>query len=291
MNVSIIGSGIVGYAIGKGFAALGNSVVFHDINPLRLSQLENDGYSATGKSEEALAHADVVFICVPTPTKNKKIDLTIMKSALRDIAEALKNKKGYCVLAIKSTIVPTTTEQVLIPLVEEVSGKSAGKDFGVCFNPEFLRAKNAFEDFMQPDRIVIGAEDHKTASVMEKLYAPFTCPMIKTDLKTAEMMKYANNCFYAAKISFFNEMHMVCEKLDIDSHLVRKVVQLDKFYATHPWDHGKSFGGPCLPKDLQAFISFCREKDIHQPVLLESVWKVNEMVENKQGIGLKELTR
>jgi UDPglucose 6-dehydrogenase len=193
-----------------------------------------------------------------------------------------KTRKEYFLIVIKSTVIPTTTEDIIIPLIENYSGKKAGQDFGVCVNPEFVREREALSG-ENPDRIVIGQYDSRSGDLLEKVYSDISSPIIRTDIRTAEMIKYANNCFYAAKISFFNEIHMVCTKLGIDSHTVRRAVQMDKYYSTHPWEHGNAFGGKCLPKDLQAFISFCTDSAVcHTPVLLNSVQQVNEMMKEKQ---------
>jgi UDPglucose 6-dehydrogenase len=196
------------------------------------------------------------------------------------MAKLLREKEKYFLFVVKSTVVPTTTEKVIIPILKRLSKKTIGQDFGVCYNPEFLREQNPYKDFVNPDRIVIGSYDEKSAKILERLYKSFKAPIIKTDLRTAEMVKYANNCFYATKISFFNEFHIVCEKLGIDSDIVRKTVQMDRYYSTHPWFHGKSFGGNCLPKDLNAFRGFCKKKQDLDTVLLNAVWKVNQKIRN-----------
>lgn len=277
-RIGIIGSGVVGQATGKGFVKIENNVTFYDIDENKIKTLENEGFQATTSLESIVKNSDVIFICVPTPTKNGKIVLSYVKSVIRDIAKISKTKKDYFLIVIKSTVVPTTTEK-MIALFEKQSVKKVGVDFGMCFNPEFLRENNAFEDFINPDRIVIGEYDKISGDILEDIYRKFNCPILRTNLRTAEMVKYANNCFYATKISYFNEIHMVCQKLDIDSNFVRKVVQLDKFYGVHPWEHGHSFGGKCLPKDLDATIGFFNEGHIHNPILLKAVRKVNRMID------------
>ncbi len=283
MNVTIVGSGAVGFATGKGLSELGNTVTFYDISKSRADEIKKLGFNSTTDIDKALKNFDALFICVPTPTKDFKIDLSIMKSSAKEIGGHVKGRKGYFLIVVKSTVVPTTAEKVILPLIEKHSGKKAGRDFGFCNNPEFLREKHAYEDFMSPDRIAIGEYDKKSGDMLEELYKSFRCPIIRTNLRTAEMIKYANNCFYAAKISFFNEIHIICEKLDIDSGIVRKAVQLDRFYATHPWFHGQPFGGVCLPKDLGALIGFCNHGGIHDPVMLKSVWKINETIKGFSG--------
>ena len=280
-KIGIIGSGVVGFATGKSFAEYKNEVTFLDINPDKVESLIKQGFKATSDFTTAVKNNDIFFVCVPTPDKNGDIDLSFIKSCVEKLAKLCKDKQKYFLIVIKSTITPTTTERIIIPIIEKYSNKKIGKDFGVCFNPEFLRDNNAFEDFMNPDRIVIGEYDKISGDTLEKLYSHFKCPIVRTDLRTAEMAKYANNCFYATKISFFNEIHMMCQKIGIDSNAVRKIVQLDKYYGTHPWEHGHGFGGKCLPKDLNAMIAMFNEGHIHDPILLKAVRNVNEKIDKK----------
>jgi UDPglucose 6-dehydrogenase len=240
-KIGIVGSGVVGLAVGRELASL-NNVIFHDNNAQRVQTILDMGHYSTTNLESIVKHCDVIFVCVPTPTKNGKMDATIIKSAVRKIAQLARTRKEYFLLVVKSTVVPTTTEKTLIPIMEKYSGKNVGRDFGVCFNPEFVREKEALHD-PKPDRIVIGQYDTRSGDTLYQLYKEFECPIIRTDIKTAEMIKYANNTFYAAKISFFNEIHLICQKLEIDSNIVRKVVQMDKYYPNHPWEHGHAFSG------------------------------------------------
>lgn len=288
MNISIIGSGVVGSATGKGFKDLGNNVWFFDIDINKIECLKKQGLQATADLEFVVKNSEIFFISVPTPDKNQKIDLSAIKSAVKELSKECKDKKDYFLIVVKSTVIPMTTENIIIPLIEEHSNKNVGNDFGVCFNPEFLRETNPYEDFMNPDRIVIGEYDKKSGDILEQLYSPFKCPIIRTDLRTAEMTKYANNCFYATKISFFNEMHLMCQNIGIDSNIIRNVVQMDKYYGNHPWEHGHSFGGKCLPKDLNAIIALFNEGHIHNPVLLKAVRKVNEDIDLLTGSQINE---
>jgi UDPglucose 6-dehydrogenase len=278
-KIGIIGSGVVGSATGIGFKNIGNKVIFFDIAQKIIDNLKENGLDATNNLEYTVENSNIFFICVPTPDENGKIDLSIIKSAVEDLSKQSKDKEEYFLVVIKSTVIPTTTENVIIPIIEKYSHKKVGNDFGVCFNPEFLRDKCALQDFMDPDRIVIGEYDKRSGDMLEGLYSNFKCPIIRTDMRTAEMTKYANNCFYATKISFFNELHMMCKKINADSNVIRRVVQLDKFYGTHPWEHGHSFGGKCLPKDLNALISLFNEGHIHDPILLKAVKKINDDIE------------
>jgi UDPglucose 6-dehydrogenase len=278
-NISILGSGVVGSATGMGLKNIGNNVVFYDIDTNRIESLKKQELHATTDLEHAVKSSEIFFICVPTPDKNRMIDLSIIESAVKELSKECKDKKDYFLIVVKSTVIPMTTENLIIPLIEKYSNKKIGTDFGVCFNPEFLREANPYEDFMNPDRIVIGEYDQKSGNLLEQVYSPFKCPILRTNLRTAEFAKYANNCFYATKISFFNEIHLMCQNIGIDSHIIRKVVQMDKYYGIHPWEHGHSFGGKCLPKDLNAAIGLFNEGHIHDPILLKAVRKVNENID------------
>lgn len=275
MRIGIVGSGVVGYATGSGLAKTGQSVIFYDVNGERLRWIRNNGFEATDDIRTLAGFSDVVFVCVPTPTVNGRIDLSYVRSAIVNLGSAMSTK-NYFTLVIKSSVVPMTTENVLVPLFERHSGKKAGKDFGVCMNPEFLQEKFAEHDFMHPDRIVIGELDKASGDTLQEIYKFFSCPIIRVNIRTAEIIKYANNCFFATKISFFNEVHLMCTKLGIDSEIVRKTVQLDSSYGAHPYFHGHPFGGKCLPKDLSAFIDLCETSALGEPVLLKSVREVNE---------------
>jgi UDPglucose 6-dehydrogenase len=165
----------------------------------------------------------------------------------------------------------------LVPVLEKYSGLKAGRDFGVCMNPEFLREKSSVEDFLNPDRIVIGSLNERSGEVLERLYSSFKSPIIKTDLDTAEMIKYASNLFLASKISFFNEIHLICQQVGLDSKMVSEAVSLDKRIGKYGVYGGKPFSGMCFPKDLAAFITFAKSKGVN-PKLLEAVEEVNSEI-------------
>lgn len=278
-NICIIGSGIVGSATGKGLKNIGNNVLFYDIDKNKVENLKKQALNSTTDLEYAVRNSEVFFICVPTPDNNRMIDLSIIESAVKELSKELKDKKDYFVIVIKSTIIPMTTENLVLPLIEKYCDKKVGTDFGVCVNPEFLREATPYEDFMNPDRIVIGEYDKRSGDFLEQIYSPFNCTIIRTNIRTAEFAKYANNCFYATKISFFNEIHLMCKKICVDSNIIRKVVQMDKYYGIHPWEHGHSFGGKCLPKDLNAVIGLFNEGHIHDPILLKAVRQINEEID------------
>jgi UDPglucose 6-dehydrogenase len=286
MKLGIMGSGFVGSAVGRIFAENGHDVIFYDVNEARIEELKKHGYAATADIKEAVERASVYFVCVPTPSRpSGKIDLSYVRNVTRKMGKLLRNRKDYWLVVVKSTVIPTTTENIIVPLLEKTSGKKAGADFGVCFNPEFLQEKKAYEHVKNPDRIVIGEIDKKSGDILQRIYRGFLktdgkkTPIIRTNPRTAEMSKYANNNFYSTKISFFNEIAMMSEMVGgIDHELVRKVVQLDRYYGIHPWEHGHSFGGKCLPKELDAMIAHFNHGGIHKPILLKAVKKVNEQI-------------
>jgi UDPglucose 6-dehydrogenase len=289
MEICIFGSGAVGSAVGRGFSKLGHRVIFYDIDRSRVDSLLSEGFDATADSGKAVRSSNIIFICVPTPTLNKRIVLSYVRAAAAEIGRLLRGSRDYRLIVVKSTVPPGTCEGIVIPALEKRSGRKAGKDFGVCSNPEFLRENHAYDDFMNPDRIVIGQLDSRSGALLSKLYSGFSCPVIIANLRTSEMAKYANNTFYATKISFFNELALVCKSAGADSEQVRRIVQLDRFYATHPWSHGRSFGGRCLPKDLDALIEFASKSA--NPHLLKAVRSVNEQYAAAEALAVPGATR
>ena len=210
-------------------------------------------------------NTDISFICVPTPTVKDKIDLHNIKDVTEEIGGALASCEEYHVVVVKSTVVPKTTEDVVIPILSKY--KKVGEEIGVCTNPEFLTQSTRnwtddagfARDFFNEDRILIGEYDNKSGDTLAELYKPLNRPIFRTDLKTAEMIKYAANCMLAAKISYWNEIFLVCQKINIDSQVVADIVSLDPRIGKYGSVHGKAFGGACLPKDLKAFISFAKK--------------------------------
>lgn len=277
MRIAIIGSGIVGQATGMGLAFNGNKVIFYDIDRSKLLALRSNGYDVTDNLVNAVNGSDVLFICVPTPTVEGRIDLRHINDCSQTIATVLKKSKKYVVVVFRSTIPPQTTRTKLIPCIEDLSNLKAGVDFGVCMNPEFLREQSPLKDFLNPSRIVVGALDEKSGNQLRKIYSPFNCPLIFTDLDTAEMIKYTSNLFLAAKISFFNEIYLICRKLGLDSNAIANTVALDPRIGSYGVVGGKPFGGMCLPKDLAAFIDFTKSKGLN-PTLLKAVAEVNQEI-------------
>lgn len=281
-RISIIGSGWVGTAIGEGFRQNGYEVIFHDVMTKDLPNFTDD-------LEYAVKATDISFICVPTPMGDREIDLSYIKNVSEDVGKALASLQSYHVVVVKSTVVPTTTESVVIPLLERYSGKQRG-EFGVCMNPEFLTEiasswsadEHDGRDFFTEDRIVIGEYDTRSGDVLEALYKPLNKPIFRTDLRTAEFIKYASNCMLAAKISYWNELFLICEQLDIDSEKVASIVAQDPRIGKYGSVHGKAFGGKCLPKDLKAFISFASR--YRKTKLLKAVDEINEEIKDRFGV-------
>lgn len=296
-KISIIGSGYTGSLIGKGLEKYGNEVVFYDIDPQKIADLTKEGYNAS-LEPKTIETTDITFICVPTPTKNGRIDLNYIKSASEVIGNIIKNKPSYHLIVIKSTVVPTTTENFIIPIIEKTSGKKCGKDFGMCNNPEFLTQVNkttkdpelkkwyesnpgsvkAFED-----KVVIGEYDKKAGDILEDLYKKMGTLIFRTDLRTSEMIKYAHNSALANRISYWNEFFLICNRLGINSKFVAEVVSEDSRIGKYGIVHGKAFGGACLPKDLESFISFVKKHNIN-PKLLEAVQEINKYIKEKYGV-------
>ena len=282
-RISIIGSGWVGTAIGKGFTGMGYETIFYDV-------VNKDLPNFTMDISYAIENSDVSFISVPTPTTSEGIDLSYIKDATKSIGEVLATKRSYQLVVVKSTIVPGSTENVVIPTLEKYSGKKAGNEIGICMNPEFLteisgtwsKDEGTKKDFFTEDRIVIGEYDKNSGDVLEELYKPLNKPIFRTDLKTAETIKYASNCMLATKISYWNELFLVCKDLGIDSHVIADVVGLDPRIGKYGTVHGKAFGGKCLPKDLKAFVSFAEKyRDMK---LLKAVAEINEEIKAKYGV-------
>jgi UDPglucose 6-dehydrogenase len=295
MDISIIGTGYVGLSTGVGFAVKGNSVICVDVIKEKVEKI-NKGISpiyepflseylkrvlkegklkATTDLRGAIERTEVSFISVGTPSKtNGSIDLGFVEEVSKQIGKVLGKKNEYHVIVVKSTVVPGTTERIVIPNIEKYSGKRVG-EFGVCMNPEFLREGKALEDFLKPDRIVIGEYDRKSGNVLKKLYKNFNSPVLVTNLKTAEMIKYASNAFLAAKVSLTNEIGNICKLLGIDMYDVAKGVGLDTRIGKEFLRAGAGFGGSCFPKDVKALIAKGKELG-YDPKLLEEVLSLNE---------------
>ena len=281
-NVSIIGMGYVGLCLAASLSKLGTKVYCIDIDEDRINQLkkgespihepqlpelikmgvENGTINATTNIQEALNNSDVTFICVGTPCDDEGfIDLKYIKNSAKDIGLALKNKDSYHVISVKSTVIPGTLDSHVIPIIEEHSGKKIGVDFGACMTPEFLKEGAAIDDFLKPDKIVIGSYDKMSSDWMYNVFFDFWPEkfgkdiFLYCDLRTAEMIKYANNSFLALKISFINEMANLSEIFGVDVKKVAEAIGMDKRISSKFLNAGLGFGGSCFPKDVKALYS------------------------------------
>lgn len=275
MKISLVGCGVVGQATGIGLSTKGNEVIFYDIDDEKLGNLRERGYNTRENLGEAIKFSDIIMISVPTPTINGQINLECVLTVAENIGKELAESSEYKLVTLRSTVVPSTTRLSVLPILEKYSKLKSGKDFGVCFNPEFLTEKNALKDFLNPNRVVIGEVDKKSGDMLQKLYENFNTKIIRTSLDNAEAIKYASNLFLATKISFFNEFYLICQRLGLDAKIVSEAVALDPRIGKYGVWGGKPFAGGCLPKDLVAFVSFVKMHNIN-PKLLDAVSHVNE---------------
>jgi UDPglucose 6-dehydrogenase len=281
----------VGTCVGRGLQQLHHQVKFYDISTERVDELCVDGLAATSSLETALENSEVSIVCVPTPTVGGRIDLSYLESLVRRLAGSLREKPSYHLVVIKSTVVPTTTERIVMPALEQLSGRKVGDQVGVCVNPEFSTEINSSwttdssfaRGFFDEPAIVIGESDKISGDKLAKLYEPLGRPIIRTNIVTSEMIKYAFNCALATKISYWNEIYYICRLLNIDSETVARVAAMDPRIGTYGTVHGKAFGGKCLPKDLRALLQFATDLG-YDPKLLKAVEEVNERIASDKGV-------
>ncbi|HKP48066.1 MAG TPA: UDP-glucose/GDP-mannose dehydrogenase family protein [Pyrinomonadaceae bacterium] len=290
MNISVFGIGYVGCVSAACFAKAGHNVIGVDLNATKVGII-NSGKSPiveNGLEEligqmvtagrlravtcpcDAIRETEMSLVCVGTPSNsNGSLDLRHVKKVCEEIGAAMKAKADRHTVVIRSTMLPGTIETVVIPTLEEFSGKKSNQDFGVCINPEFLREGSSLKDFYAPPFTLIGADDDTTAMLVRELYESVDAPLFVTSLKTAEMVKYACNCFHALKVSFANEIGNICKAAGIDSHEVMNVFTQDKKLNLSPYylTPGFAFGGSCLPKDLRAINYKAKQLDVEAPVL------------------------
>jgi UDPglucose 6-dehydrogenase/GDP-mannose 6-dehydrogenase len=244
-------------------------------------------FSITTDTASAVQMAEIVIVTVGTPSTDGAIDLSSLGMALDEVGLAIGLDDRYRVIVIKSTVVPMTTDTFALGRLERASGKSAGKDFGLAMNPEFLREGSAIADFHNPDRIVIGEFDSRSGDVVSQAYESYDCPKVRTSLRNAELIKYSSNALLATLISFSNEIAAICESVDgLDVEEVMDGLHLDRRLTPIVDDKrispgilaylkaGSGFGGSCLPKDVSALQTFARTNGVSMP-LLEAALAVN----------------
>jgi GDP-mannose 6-dehydrogenase len=290
MKISIFGLGYVGCVTGACLATLGSEIIGVDINQTKVDIL-NSGrspivepgigdmiaaavrqgrLSATTDATRAVAESDVSIVCVGTPGKaNGSLDLTYVKRVCLEIGAALESKKKFHVVALRSTLLPGTIEDLLVPILEVYSGKREGLDFAVAVNPEFLREGTAIYDFNNPPFTLVGASKEDAIGPMRRIYSKISAPFIAREIKEIESVKYACNCFHALKITFANEFGNILKELGVDSFRVMEVFCQDNKLNLSPYylRPGFAFGGSCLPKDLRALVYKAKELDVDAPVL------------------------
>ena len=290
MRVSVFGLGYVGCVSAASFAGDGHEVVGVDVNADKVAAI-NAGRSpivepgldellarccsegrlrATTDTADAIRSSEVSLLCVGTPSrKNGSLDLTYLERVSEQVGAALKDKPGYHVVVVRSTVLPGTTHGVVIPALERESGKKYGEGFGVSVNPEFLREGTALKDFRKPPLTLVGHNHAADASGTIALYQSIDAPLVSTSIRVAEMMKYTSNTWHALKVVFANEIGNLCKKMNVDSHEVMDIFCRDEKLNLSPYylKPGFAFGGSCLPKDVRALQYRAKEVDVELPLI------------------------
>jgi GDP-mannose 6-dehydrogenase len=290
MRISVFGLGYVGAVSAACLAADGHQVTGIDANPVkvdllnaartpviedRLAGLIADGVGsgrlrATTSCQEAIAATDLAFICVGTPSQpNGSLDLAHLRRVSQEIGEALGERDGYFAVVLRSTVLPGTTREVVVPILEGASGKRVGVDFGVAVNPEFMREGSAVHDFYNPAKVVIGATDGRSLELLTPIAARPGAPLMDTGIELAEMAKYVDNTWHALKVAFANEMGTIGRAHGIDGRRLMELFCMDRKLNLSPayLKPGFAFGGSCLPKDVRALSYRSRSLDLDLPVL------------------------
>ena len=245
-------------------------IIEKDLGEIMLEQVRAGRLHAATALEDAVRHTDLALVCVGTPSQpNGGIDLRYVKRVCEEIGRVLATHGGAPVIVMRSTMLPGTMRDVVIPLLEKHSGKRAGEEFGVCINPEFLREGTAVHDYYHPPKTVIGEVNKASGNLLATLYSKIPGPLIRTDIETAEMVKYADNGWHALKVGFANEVGSLCKALEVDAHKVMEIFCQDQKLNLSPYylKPGFAFGGSCLPKDLRALLYKAKTLDVSLPIL------------------------
>jgi len=290
VKISVLGLGYVGTVVAGCLARAGHEVIGIDtelrkvelvnagkspiiekeIGQIIAQQVEAGRLSASTEVTVAVQQSDLILVCVGTPSRsNGDIELRHVRRVCEQIGAALRTHSGAPVVVVRSTLLPGTMRELVIPTLEASSGRQAGSDFGVCVNPEFLREGTAVHDYLNPPKTVIGELTRASGNLLASLYAGLSAPLIRTDIETAEMVKYADNAWHALKVGFANEIGNFCKALQVDSHRVMEIFCQDiklnlSSYYLRP---GFAFGGSCLPKDLRALLHKAKSLDVSLPIL------------------------
>jgi GDP-mannose 6-dehydrogenase len=297
-RVAVFGLGYVGTVSAACLASRGHTVIGVDVSPDKVAmvtegrtpvveerigdliaeQVRSGRLTATTDAAAAVAATDLALVCVGTPsTPSGSLLTAYLEQVAEQIGAALVGRPDRYTVVIRSTMLPTTCDDIVIPRLEAASGLSAGSDFGVAVNPEFLREGSSVRDFFDPPKTVIGEIDEATGDAVARLYEGLPGPVYRVPLRVAEMIKYADNSFHALKTGFANEMGAVCKALGLDSHAVMEILTADTKLNISPayLRPGYAFGGSCLPKDLRALVHRARRADVAIPIL-ESILPSNE---------------
>jgi GDP-mannose 6-dehydrogenase len=285
-----MGLGYVGAVSAACLAKDGHTVIGVDPNPIKVD-LINAGkspivedqvselvaehaasgrLSATTDAAEAIGQTDLALVCVGTPGQdNGALDMTYLERASANIGKALKDTDSFYAVVVRSTVLPGTSRNVVIPAIEANSGKTEGNEFGVVMNPEFLREGSAVYDFYNPPKIVVGGDNDTAADMLLSLAPPTDAPVVRAPFEVAEMVKYVDNSWHALKVAFGNEIGRICDPLDIDSHAVMDIFCMDtKLNISDKYlKPGMAFGGSCLPKDVRAINYHARSNDVELPIM------------------------
>jgi GDP-mannose 6-dehydrogenase len=245
-------------------------IIEKDIGEIIAEQVKAGRLAASTDVDSAVRHTDLVLVCVGTPSlPNGGIDLKYIRRVCEQIGKAIRLHGGAPVVVMRSTMLPGTMRDVVIPALEKHSGKRAGEEFGVCINPEFLREGTAVHDYYHPPKTVVGEINRASGDLLASLYAKMPGPMIRTDVETAEMVKYADNTWHALKVGFANEIGNVCKAIGVDGHKVMEIFCQDQKLNLSPYylKPGFAFGGSCLPKDVRALLYKAKVLDVQVPIL------------------------
>jgi GDP-mannose 6-dehydrogenase len=290
MNISIFGLGYVGAVSLACLARDGHHVIGVDVDPYKLDLIRqgkspivevgiqelmaqvvsNGKVAVTSDVAEALNRSDIAFVCVGTPSAvNGSQDQSALLKVAEQIGDALKTKGRYHLIVYRSTVMPGTVEEVIIPLIERRSGRRPSVDFDVCFQPEFLREGTSIKDYDQPPFTIVGTDSNLAQETLRTLFGHLSCEFIATKIRTAEMVKYCCNSFHALKITFANEVGRLCGALNVNPFEVMDLVCRDKQLniSAAYLQPGYAFGGSCLPKDLRAMTYMARQRDVELPTL------------------------
>jgi GDP-mannose 6-dehydrogenase len=245
-------------------------IIEKDIGPIIAEQVAAGRLRATTEVGDAVRHTDMTLVCVGTPSQpNGGIDLRYVRRVCEQIGRTLAAHHGAPVIVMRSTMLPGTMREVVLPTLEKFSGKRAGEEFGVCINPEFLREGTAVHDYYHPPKTVIGEVNRASGDLLAAVYGRMPGPLIRTDIETAEMVKYADNAWHALKVGFANEIGNLCKALEVDAHRVMDIFCQDLKLNLSPYylKPGFAFGGSCLPKDVRALLYKAKTLDLSLPIL------------------------